>query len=84
MEEKNSEKTESGGKWCPICGAEFSVTVEDGKQVLRCPRHGMMLWCLFFDPLAVAKHCDDLGIVDLEAGAKFTAAVAEGSFSEVV
>lgn len=70
--------------WCPICGSSLKVElVEDGSGAKRlvCPVHGEMRTFLDRDPLAaVARACDGRGIVDLEAGAEATAAIAEASF----
>jgi hypothetical protein len=68
--------------WCPICGAKLSETKKDGKTVLKCPVDGELKSFLEQDPLALAKHCDDLGVDELEAGAKITQAIAESSFQE--
>lgn len=77
--------------WCPICGAKLSVTEKDGRKMLTCPKDGQMNCFLDSDPFALVKHCDDLGIDDLEeqigrevleAGVRATVAIAEGSFEE--
>ena len=47
--------------WCPICGRKL-----DAEH--RCSQHGVMNRVLPHDPLAAAaKHCDSVGIVNLEA-----------------
>ena len=52
--------------------------------MLTCPVDGELNCIVQYDPLALAKHCDDLGIDDLEAGAKITQVIAEGSFQEAL
>ncbi len=71
--------------WCPICGVKMSVEIVGGVSVFRCVKHGVMKCYLDHDPFAleaVARHCDGLGIEDLEAGAKVTDAVAGASFND--
>ncbi len=69
MAKKRSKKSKkdnlaalAADKWCIIDGLKL--------QGMTCPRHGVVRFYLSFDPLAVdafVDHCDDLGIVELEA-----------------
>jgi hypothetical protein len=56
--------------FCPICNSKLSIEIVEGKQVLKCAEHGEMKFYLEQDPkvsVAVAEHCDAVGLVDLEA-----------------
>ena len=55
--------------FCPVCGGELSIEEVEGVRRLKCVRHGYMNAYLDRDPWAseVARHCDALGVADLEA-----------------
>lgn len=63
------------GKFCPICCNQLTEQTINGKPIMKCPRHGEMKPYLTYNQLVkqvavlgeVAKHCDALGIVNLEA-----------------
>ena len=49
--------------FCPICGAELSVVMKEGKRVLVCSLHGEMNCFLDKDPkAALARFCGGIGL----------------------